>query len=89
MSRPTERDPLRELLGVQRRMNDLFESALARANFETGEGVGAWSPVADVTETGEALVVQLELPGLEQSEIGLRVEAEMALHGDPDAEVAG
>ena len=41
-----------------------------------GEGLGAWSPPADVRETAEELVVILELPGFEQHEIELRVEGD-------------
>mgnify|MGYP003694526789 CR=1 FL=1 len=37
-------------------MNKLFESALARTNFDAEGGVGAWTPVADVYEDAEKLV---------------------------------
>ena len=39
MTGPGAYDPLKELRAVQRRMNDLFESALARTNFETSDGI--------------------------------------------------
>ncbi|HKQ61038.1 MAG TPA: Hsp20/alpha crystallin family protein [Candidatus Polarisedimenticolaceae bacterium] len=90
MAIPGGYDPLHELQGVQKRMNDLFESALAKANFDAGDGLGAWSPVADVFETGEALVVYVELPGLEQAEIGLRLEAdELVVEGERKLEREG
>jgi HSP20 family protein len=69
-----EWDPLKELVGIQERMNKLFESALARTNFDAEGGVGAWTPVADVYETGTSFVVCLEIPGLTQAEIDLRLE---------------
>lgn len=69
-----EWDPLKELVGIQERMNKLFESALARTNFDADGGVGAWTPVADVYETGGRIVFCLELPGLEQADIDLRLE---------------
>ena len=71
-----EWDPLRELLTVQKRMNKLFESALARTDFETHEEVDSWTPVCDVYETPEALVLCLELPGLEQDQIELRLDGD-------------
>ena len=64
-----EWNPLKELLTVQKRMNNLFERALARTDFETHEEVDTWTPVCDVFATPDALVLCLELPGLEQAEI--------------------
>jgi HSP20 family protein len=72
----TEWDPLKDLVGIQERMNKLFESALARTNFDADSGVGAWTPVADVYETAERVVFCLELPGLSQSAIDVRLEAD-------------
>ena len=76
MSARTEWDPLKELAGVQKRMNNLFESALARTNFETSEGLGSWAPVCDVYETDRAMVFCLELPGLQQEQIDLRIDGD-------------
>lgn len=78
-----EWDPLRELVGVQDRMNKLFESALARTNFDADGGVGSWMPVADVFETPEQYVVSVELPGLVQEDIDVRVEgSELVVQGE-------
>jgi HSP20 family protein len=74
MSAQREWDPLRELQTVQGRMNKLFESALARTDFEAHDEVDSWSPVADVYETPDRFVICLELPGLEQNQIDLRVD---------------
>lgn len=78
-----EWDPLRELVGVQDRMNKLFESALARTNFDTEGELGAWTPVADVFETPETYVVSVELPGLVQDDIDVRVEgSDLVVQGE-------
>lgn len=74
--RSGEWDPLKELVGVQERMNRLFESALARTNFDSEGGVGGWTPVSDAYETAEHLVFCVELPGLDQSDLEVRVEAD-------------
>jgi HSP20 family protein len=71
-----EWDPLKELVTVQKRMNKLFESALARTDFETQDDVDSWTPSCDVYETPEALVLYLELPGLEQEQIELRLDGD-------------
>src|SRR6185436_2347480 len=78
-----EWDPLKELVGVQERMNKLFESALAKTNFDADGGVGAWAPVTDVYETPDQFVLCLELPGLDQKDIDLRMDGdELVVQGE-------
>jgi HSP20 family protein len=77
-----EWDPFQELLTVQKRMNQLFESALARTNFEASGGVDAWSPVVDVYELPRGLVVDVELPGLAPEEIEVVLDhGELVIRG--------
>jgi HSP20 family protein len=79
----TEWDPLKDLVGIQERMNKLFESALARTNFDSEGGVGAWTPAADVYEKTLSLEFYLELPGLAQSDIDVRLEEdELVVRGE-------
>lgn len=69
-------DPLRDLIQVQQRMNQLFETALARTDFDAASGVDAWAPVADVHESADRLLLSLELPGFAQDEIDLRIDGD-------------
>ena len=69
-------DPLKELAGVRERMNKMFESALARTNFDTDGGLGAWAPLADVCESADSLRLYVELPGVGPEEIDLRLEGD-------------
>jgi len=69
-------DPLKELGAVQKRMNKLFESAMAGADFEASGEPDTWTPVSDMYETADSLVLYLELPGLEQSRIDVRVDGD-------------
>ena len=79
----TEWDPLKDLAAIQGRMNKLFESALARTHMDADGGPGAWTPVADVYETADRMVLSLELPGLVQNEIDLRVDgADLVVQGE-------
>lgn len=71
-----DHDPLKELAAVQKRMNQLFESAMARTNFEASEGFDHWTPVCDVFETDDFLVLAIELPGLERKDIDVRVDGD-------------
>jgi HSP20 family protein len=93
MTMPSDWDPLKEMLLVQKRLNGLFESALARTEFDAREGVDSWTPVSDAHESPEALILSLELPGLEQDQIDLRIDGdelvvegvrEMAKQGEGD-----
>jgi HSP20 family protein len=85
-------DPLKELAGVQHRMNRLFESAMARTDFEAEGGFGAWSPISDLVETDQALLFWLEVPGLDQNDLDVRIEGdELLVAGElkPDREDSG
>ena len=76
MKKSADWNPLSELQGVQKRMNQLFESALARSDFEDQEGIGLWSPVCDAYEAGDELVICLELPGLQREQIDVRLDGD-------------
>src|SRR5678816_3847884 len=60
-------------------MNRLFESALARRDFEDEGGFGAWSPVSDVVETTDCLQFWLEVPGLDQDHLDVRIDGDELL----------
>ena len=74
MSQRVDWSPMGDLQAVQRRMNELFEQAMARTNFEASEEVEGWTPVCDVYETSSSLFVRIELPGMSQEEIDLKIE---------------
>lgn len=79
----SDREPFRELRSVQKRLNQLFEGALERSNFEAPGGFGSWTPVSDAYESSSALVLYLELPGLEQKDIDLNLERdELVVRGE-------
>jgi len=61
---PLRPDPLKEMLDLQERMNRLFDETLSRERIDDPASRAAWQPVADVVETADAYVVELELPGV-------------------------
>jgi HSP20 family protein len=68
-------DPLRDLLDLQERINRLLEESLARGLApDAALPSPAWHPLADVCETPDAIVVQVELPGVLRDEIDIRAE---------------
>lgn len=56
---------LQDLFAIQEKMNRLFEETIHQTEFpDDGLGAALWSPAADVYETPEEIVLQIELPGV-------------------------
>jgi HSP20 family protein len=75
----TRWDPFRELVSLQDRMNRLFQDAWTpgSATSRTGEEPlmgGSFIPPVDVYEDDHAIVLKMEVPGVDQKEIDLRLE---------------
>jgi HSP20 family protein len=82
------------MLDLQERMNRLFDETLSRERIEDPASRAAWQPIADVVETAEAYVVDLELPGVgpedftvhaHGSELVVRGERRPAASSRPEA----
>lgn len=68
-------DPLRDLLTLQERMNRLFDESLSRGRgVEEPSGSPSWSPLCDVLETPDAFVFHVELPGVDEDDVEIRVD---------------
>jgi HSP20 family protein len=79
-------DPLRDLMGLQEKMNHLFETALSRSgDQELGDGSGstAWKPPMDLFEEPERYVLRADLPGVSATEVEIQVEnGDLFLRGE-------
>lgn len=77
-------DPLRELLDLQERMNRLFDETLTRERLDEPALLqGTWAPLADVVETAEAYLVELELPGLDRDDVTIQAQGdELVVRGE-------
>lgn len=73
MAMLTRWDPFRELSTIQDRMNRLFQDAYA-PNREEGLSTAAFAPPADVYEDENHLTLKLEVPGIEEKDLDIRVE---------------
>jgi HSP20 family protein len=63
---------LQDLVAIQEKMNRLFEETIHRTEFpDEGVETALWSPAADVYETPEEIVLQVELPGVRLSDVKL------------------
>ncbi len=67
-------EPFRELMAMQDRMTRLFDETLSRIWKEEGMVRGVWSPPVDIIEGGNELILKIDLPGVSQAEIDIKVE---------------
>jgi HSP20 family protein len=66
-------EPFRDLMAMQDRMTRLIDETLSRMmKEEVSQRV--WSPPVDILERGNEVVLKIDLPGLNQNEIEVRVE---------------
>jgi HSP20 family protein len=81
-------DPIRDLMVLQDRMNELFESATERRARAGAEARDAgdhtdWVPAADVYEEAEHYVVALDLPGVDRAALEIDIENnQLAIRGN-------
>jgi HSP20 family protein len=66
-------DPFGDLRSLRERVDRLFEESLARSSQQMPAVSQGWSPAVDIRETPEALVVEVELPGMKQEEIDIEL----------------
>ncbi len=72
----TKWDPFKDLISIQERMNRLFEAALSRSDVAGVGDYSAWSPLADVYETENAISFSLELAGISEDEIDISISGD-------------
>jgi len=66
------RTPFEDVAGLQRRLNSIFN------DFSGSEGANAgFTPAVDVYEDAEKLVLKLEIPGVRQDDLDIRLENQM------------
>lgn len=82
-------DPLGDILSLQERMNRLLEEVLTPETLESPlPGSASWTPVADVYETGESFVVQMELAGIDEDDVELAVDGDkLVVRGERRAQL--
>lgn len=66
-------EPFRDLMAMQDRMTRLFDETLSRIFKEEGPR-GAWSPPVDIVEREKEVILKIDLPEMNQSNIEIQVE---------------
>jgi HSP20 family protein len=67
-------DPFRDLRTLQEEVNRLFSTNMTRAFDDQGIGRGAWAPSVDIYENKDQIVLEAELPGMNQEDFDLSIE---------------
>jgi HSP20 family protein len=74
MGMPLEKwEPFRDLMTMQDRMTRLIDETLSRI-WKDEVVRGAWSPLVDILERENEIVLKVDLPGVIQNEIEIKVE---------------
>ncbi|WP_326799493.1 Hsp20/alpha crystallin family protein [Streptomyces sp. NBC_01808] len=74
-------DPFREMEDLHSRLDRLVQSAVPAV---PGPGTpGAWVPLADIEDTEDAYLVELELPGVGKDDLTVEItDSEIGVHGE-------
>jgi HSP20 family protein len=70
----TRWEPIRELAGLQERMNRLFNDSLSPISSQESLSSGAFVPPVDVYEDEQGIQLKMEVPGIEERDIDVRLE---------------
>ncbi|HTR04796.1 MAG TPA: Hsp20/alpha crystallin family protein [Thermoanaerobaculia bacterium] len=63
---------LQDLFAIQEKVNRLFEETIHRTEFpDEGMDAALWSPAADVYESPDEIVLNIELPGVRLEDVRL------------------
>jgi len=75
-------DPFRGLTSLQDQVNRLFEDTVHQGRTNQAD-LATWAPAADIYETENELVAKFDLPGVQESDIDIRVENNtLAIRGE-------
>jgi len=70
----TIRSPFRELMALQDRMNRMFDSSVHGEGTDEEMEAAAWTPAVDIYETPDAIMVNVEAPGMSRDQFTVQVK---------------
>ena len=80
-------DPFAEMADLHRQMDHIFGEFFGRTPLPMAATEAIWSPLVDIHETKESLLLQVELPGAKQEEIQVSIEGDvLTLKGERNLE---
>ncbi len=83
MTMVTRWEPLREFATIQDRMNRLFRDSYGTEGREEALSNTAFAPPVDVYEDEHNVTLKIEVPGIEEKDIDVRIENNtLTVHGE-------
>ena len=69
-------DPVRELTGLQQKMNRLFDETFSRSTGTAGDDAGSagWRPSMDLFEEADRYVMRADLPGVVAGDVEIKID---------------
>jgi HSP20 family protein len=67
-------DPFRDLVSLREKMNRLFEDAVTARGEERDMIASIWTPSVDIYETENAIIMNAEVPGIDEKDIDIKIE---------------
>ncbi len=67
-------DPFRDLVSLREKMNRLFEDAVTARGEERDMISSTWAPSVDIYETENAIIMNAEVPGIDEEDIEIKIE---------------
>jgi HSP20 family protein len=81
--RLTRWEPIRELANLQDRMNRLFNDSFSPVTSQESLAAGSFVPPVDVYEDEQAIRLKMEVPGIDEKDIDIRLENNLlTVHGE-------
>ena len=83
MTMITRWDPFREFVTIQDRMNRLFRDSFGQEGREEALTTTTFAPPVDVYEDEHSVTLKIEVPGIEEKDIDVRIENNtLTVHGE-------
>jgi len=67
-------NPFAEMADLQREVDTVFGDFFGRTPFRMAATEAMWSPVVDIHEAKDSILLQVELPGVKQEDIQVSIE---------------
>ena len=68
-------DPFRDVATLQDRINRIFNESFGRSrDLDEEVGLFDWNPPVDIYETGDGVVLKVELPGVNKDDVSVEVK---------------
>ena len=66
--------PAREIASLQQGINRLFEDVFSQSGGYDSETMGAWRPPVDIIDTEAAIIIFVEIPGVDKDMVDIEVK---------------